>query len=123
MPYPHGVSTTRRSAGQMDSHQRKSSPAESSRPAPPPTLVRAQQHELEENLRALPRRALQALAKRFKIKANAKSVDIIKQLVRAQQHGLEEILRALRRRDLQALAKCFKVKATLTSELTSLSSS
>jgi hypothetical protein len=64
----------------MDSHQRKSSPAESSRPAPPPTLVRAQQHELE-NLRALPRRELQALAKRFKIKANAKSADIIKQLM------------------------------------------
>ena len=71
------------SAGQMDSHQRKSSPAESSRPAPPPTLVRAQQHELE-NLRALPRRELQALAKRFKIKANAKSADIINQLMNCE---------------------------------------
>ena len=90
MIYPHGVATTRRSAGQMDSHQRKSSPAESSCPAPPPTLVRAQQHEPEEmeNLRALPRSDLQALAKRFKIKANAKTDTIIDQLVNCEAYAL-----------------------------------
>ena len=41
-----------------------------------------------ENLRALPRRELQALAKRFKIKANAKTDTIIDQLVNCEAYAL-----------------------------------